>query len=179
MTVIPIACGLTEAASTAMGVLRLIVAGMVLELKLHHKIEKVNGDVNLWRARLSELCAMFDRRGQKLVVMVDAVDQLPQDEDRDNMIFLPDSRQVQVIVSSLPHIASQGEQDIPLPPIGDADKKAVIRRMLEHHHRDLADQVIGELTEKGSSDTPLYLSLIIIINYASSGIYVLKYNQYI
>lgn len=161
MTVIPIACGLTETASTAMGVLRLIVTGMELELKLPHKIEKANGDVNLWRARQNELCAMFDRRGQKLVVMVDAVDQLAQNEDRDNMIFLPDSRQAQVIVSSLPHIAYQGEQDIPLLPIGDAEKKAVIRRMLEYHHRDLADQVISELTEKGSSDAPLYLSLIL------------------
>ncbi len=161
MTVIPVACGLTAETSTAGGVLRQIVGRLELELKSPLTTRKANLDTRALRGRLNELCTAFEVQGQKLVIIVDAVDQLMQDEDRDNMVFLPSSGSAHTIVTCLPHIVCRADMEFSLPPIGAADKKAVIRRTLEQHHRELPDNVINELIKKEASDIPLYLSLML------------------
>ena len=161
MTVIPVACGLTEKASTAMGVLRQLVDSLELELRLPHTIDKAERDPKIWQKRLNELCAWFEQRQQKLIILVDAVDQLMRDEDRDQMIFLPRGGKAHTVVTCLPDIVYRANREIVLPPVGEADKRTVVRKMLEEHHRELPDNVTAALLDKGASDSPLYLSLML------------------
>ena len=45
--------------------------------------------------------------------------------------------------------------------MGEGDKRAIIRRILEEHHRELPDDVTAALLDKDASDSPLYLSLML------------------
>ena len=161
MTVIPVACGLTKKASTAMGVLCQLVDRLELELRLPHTIDKAERNPKTWQKRLNELCAMFEQRKQKLIILVDAVDQLMRDEDRDQMVFLPKGGKVHTVVTCLPDVVCRANRESVLPPVGEGDKRAIIRRILEEHHRELPDDVTAALLDKDASDSPLYLSLML------------------
>ena len=91
--VIPIASGLTSNVTTAFDVLK--YEALTIENILNEKIKfSVKGDFNdstqSWTTRLNIFCKLYSEHCKApLIIMVDAVDQLIPDEDRDKLVFIP------------------------------------------------------------------------------------------
>ncbi len=94
--------------------------------------------------------------------MIDAVDQLLADRDRDQLIFVPNQiiPNVHIIISSIPGVKLENEKNFCLLSIERADKELTICRILQHHHKELPEQVKEDLMDHPASGNPLFLSLL-------------------
>ncbi len=169
--VIPFIGGLTADSATSMGILRQLVYALEEQLGQEHRNAAAGREwkpvdfhgTRRLQERLLELCLLFQDGDRPLVIMVDAVDQLLADTDRDQMIFLPDQMpsKVSIILSGLPDREWGKWKNIFLLPINREEKKAVIQCILQHHHKELADEVKEHLMDHPGSGNPLFLSYLL------------------
>lgn len=115
------------------------------------------------RERLYELCVACRHAGKHVVIMVDAVDQLATDDNRDNLIFIPErlSENVKFVMTCLPELILPGYACTTISPMDDAEKRLVISGVLGVHHRQIEDSVFEKMLELEASSNPLFLSLLI------------------
>lgn len=120
--VLPIFCGSTMFCNEAMDVIRYIVRYIedyfsleYYEEKKQRNFEKLafedetrhrenRTDIDRWAGRLAEMCALYtEKSDRELVILVDALDQLFQDEIRDRLRFIPTnlSGKVEIVCSFL------------------------------------------------------------------------------
>lgn len=116
-----------------------------------------------WQQRLDQLCTLYSKSGKKLVILIDAVDQLFPDEARDELVFLSSAlgANVRFVMTCLPQVNVMGNAVIPIPPIGHDDKEQVILGILQSHNRELSRQVVETMIALPGSDNPLYLSFLV------------------
>lgn len=166
-TVLPVLCGITSVTTTALGILEYLVWQLEFLNGSVHQQDSVrtgvHSDAKILRSRLNTLCADFTKDGRKLVVAVDALDQLMSDDLQENLTFLPDviPKKVQVFVTcfsgyKLPGTASV----IPLSLLQGEDILLVIRNILKLHGKELPDAVQDVLVRKEDAGNPLYLYLL-------------------
>lgn len=119
--------------------------------------------VKQWQERLNQLCTLYEKTGKKLVILVDAIDQLFPDEARDALVFLPAAlgEHVRFLMTCLPEVNVQGNSVTPIAPISGQDKRHVIQGILETHNRELSAQVTDAMVLLPGSDNPLYLSFLV------------------
>lgn len=124
--------------------------------------EKKNGIEKL-RERLFELCVECEQANKRVIIMVDAVDQLASDDNRDNLIFIPErlSANVKFVMTCLPELDLSGQHTVTLKPMDDAEKREVIEGILRSHNRELEDKVIRKMIKLKASRNPLFLSLLV------------------
>lgn len=113
--------------------------------------------------RLEQLCTFYGKSGRKLVILIDAIDQLFPDEARDELIFLPTvlGDNVRYIMTCLPQTPVKGHDTVTIPPIDDRDKEQVIRGILDFHNRELSPTVLNAMLALPASHNPLYLSFLV------------------
>lgn len=124
---------------------------------------KITHTIDEWRNRLAEMCELFSKKGNKFLIMLDAVDQLTQSEARDMLHFIPMNAGTQI------HFAMTCTTDFPTPgrefytlrSIDDMGKREVIEGTLKRAGRELSKSVIKKMIELKSSENPLYLSLLV------------------
>lgn len=165
-TVLPLACGITSASTSALGILKLFVRQLETLLGIAHgeitqsEAAGAKRVTELWRERLDELTAQAAAAGHRLMLMVDAVDQLTPDEARDSLCFIPAlCPGVHFLMTCLPEIKNYSESCFYLHDLVPDDKLPVIRGMLAQHHKELSADVVRELTAHRASGNPLHLSL--------------------
>lgn len=162
--VLPLICGLTPESNTAFSLLKQIV--YYLESKIgfsHIKDELMTMSVQEWKDRLESLVIEYKVRKQHVVILVDALDQLMNDEDRDHLIFLPDqlSEHVQIVMTCLTDFPTFDMETTEFPALTEQDRLDVIEGSLSVHNRELSDAAIKALLKKSFNQTPLYLSFLI------------------
>ena len=115
------------------------------------------------RERLFGLCVECERANKRVVILVDAVDQLAASEHRDNLIFLPErlSKHVKFVMTCLPELPIGGRAFETLLPMDQSEKKEVIDGILKSHNRELENKVIRKMVATRASGNPLFLSLLI------------------
>ena len=124
--------------------------------------EKKNGIEKL-RERLFELCVECEQANKRVIIMVDAVDQLASDDNRNNLIFIPErlSSNVKFVMTCLPELDLAGRNTVTLKPMDDTEKREVIEGILKSHNRELEEKVIRKMIKAKSSNNPLFLSLLV------------------
>ena len=140
------------------------------QLHLDHYIEETDRTdqriihtVDEWRSRLEEMCALFTKTGKKLLIMLDAADQLTQSEARDELYFIPMNigANIHFVMTCTPDLKTTGRRCYTLKSIDEAGKRDVIAGTLGRAGRELSKSVIKKMITLKSSDNPLYLSLIV------------------
>lgn len=132
------------------------------ESKGEESNEKKNG-INKLRGRLLELCVECEQADRRVVIMIDAVDQLASDDNRDNLIFIPArlSDNVKFVMTCLPELNLVGRNATTLKQINDAEKREVVDGILKSHNRELEEKVIRRMIKLKASKNPLFLSLLV------------------
>lgn len=166
-TVFPLFSSLTSGSSTAADILKKIVFFLEETLELSHPLENQDDEPvpeKKWRQRLSELCVLCrENTGLRLVVMVDAVDQLLRDELRDSLLFTPQelSGSLRLVLTCLDSFPTRNISPLSFPPFEQGEREDMIRAILSAHHRELSEPVVSAMAALLQSDNPLYVSLLI------------------
>lgn len=111
----------------------------------------------------NELCIRCTQAGLKIALLIDAADQLIDDDARQKLVFLPTelSDNVRFLMTCLPELPVQGRPVTVLEPVSDRDKYSVISGILASHNRELAPEVTAAMVRRPASDNPLYLSFLV------------------
>ncbi len=128
-------------------------------------------DINAWKKRFQELAYEYSQKFPELVyVLVDALDQLLQDDIRDKSLWLPVTipGNITLILSCLPDTGIETElpyanerKAVELGDLSEEQIRKLIRKRLSDNHRDIDNKLIDAVVNKKDSGNPLYLSLII------------------
>lgn len=157
-TVLPIFCGNSALCSTAANVRESLID--FLESELEIKTEQT--DRQEYLDELVKRYAETDR--STLIILIDAVDQLLPDEDRDALKFLPSclSERVKVVFSCTDDFKILRALKIEeIPSLGREDRTAIVKGILHPSGRDLGEDVIQAIADKEGGEKPLYLSLLV------------------
>ena len=163
--VLPIFCAYTDLTGSGMALIRYITG--FLEEQTNRPCETApegGGDLPYWEKRLNEAAALYEKTVHSdLVILVDGLDQLIQDEIRDQLRFLPEklSENMWVVLSCQERFPLAGDiLKETLPALDENERRAVICGMAAAAGRELEDSVTDEIVGKSASDHPLYLSLM-------------------
>ena len=165
---LPIFCSTTPLSNDGTDLIRYLVDFLETELKEPHfadmEQEEKTGTKE-WTDRLAELAEIYSSRGEKrLVILIDAVDQLFADEVRDQLRFIPYSltNRVQMVLSCLSDYHLSRSMDcVMVEPLAEGNRPEIIRGILRAQGRELDGQVISAIIQKPAAKSPLYLSLLI------------------
>lgn len=166
-TVFPLFSGLTSESCTAIDILQKTVFFLEEALQLSHPLEQPGDEPvpeKKWRQRLDELCLLCrENENLRLVIMVDAVDQLLPDDLRDNLLFVPRelSGSLRLVLTCLESFSTKDVFFRSFPPFGQTEKEEMICAILNAHHRELSKAVISAMAALPQSDNPLYISMLI------------------
>lgn len=166
-TVFPLFSALTSGSSTAGDILKKIVFFLEESLGVSHLLETRDGETvteKKARQRLSELCQLCrENTNLRIVIMVDAIDQLLPDELRDNLYFVPQelSGSLRLVLTCLKTFPTKGILSHSFPPFEQGEKEDMIRAILSAHHRELSEPVVSAMASLQQSENPLYVSLLI------------------
>ncbi|MBR2987105.1 MAG: DUF4062 domain-containing protein [Clostridia bacterium] len=176
LDVIPISCGSTTELNDAMDILRYLVYALEERMSEEHiydmagkrdREEAVSTDLcDLWRERLADLIKRY--AGPRLVVVIDAIDQLFADSMRENCVFLPaeSSNKIVFAISCLDDCTltlpvRQRCTGITLQDMTRQETVKAIHGILRYLGRELEERVIEVIADKPEAANPLYLSLLI------------------
>ena len=172
--VLPFIVGLTDESNDAMSILRNTVFFLEDKLGKEHFCNNLStmdsvfhnenrGSLETWQERLRNLSFEMQDRGSKVLVAVDAADQLFPDEIRDSCGFIPDgiSNSVHFFVTSLPHTEFPQKNFYGLHSLMTEDIKKVISAILNRKGKELSERVIDHILSMENSDNPYYISMVI------------------
>ncbi|MBQ7907742.1 MAG: DUF4062 domain-containing protein [Clostridia bacterium] len=159
---IPIFSSLTTRTSNAYGVLELIVEALEDKLSLHR--DKEITTIDEMKNRLYLLVNQCEKRRKNVAILVDSIDQLAADENREQLIFVPTklSKYVKFIASSLPELGINSVlskhqwEDATQEEIGE-----IIAGIEKARHRELSKEVKNAVIQKAGAKNPLYLDLLV------------------
>lgn len=159
--VIAYECGLTSHVSSCFGVLKQLHAAMC---ELSGSVYDEKDDFDTHRHKMIALCDTYATADNPLFIIVDAVDQLTDDDYREKLDFLPiiANPNVYIFVTCISRTQIQAVHIHILPEMtSEEDKRDVIDGILANHHRELSQQVIEKILKKAGTNNPLYLSFLI------------------
>lgn len=174
--VLSLFCGYTPLTCQGLDIIKRIVEFMEEILEEHDPSRSSQTwneteDWDLWRMRMEELAEQYHKMKKestsKMVILIDAIDQLSHDETRDNLLFVPWnnlSRDIQVVVSCTDQIDMRlwKESVIELEPLeNEKEKKEILRGMFRALGKEIATEVETQIVKKQGTDNPLYLSLVV------------------
>ena len=166
--VLPVFCSTTPLCNDGTDLIRYLADFLETELREPHFADmeqKEKPGIKEWTDRLAELAEIYSSRGEKrLVILIDAVDQLFADEVRDQLRFIPYSltSRVQMVLSCLSDYHLGRSMDCVIAePLAEDDRPEIIRGILRAQGRELDGQVVSAIVQKPAAKSPLYLSLLI------------------
>ena len=167
--VLTIFCGLTANVCTAGDVLRYIVKFIETKLNLAHFNAINNSTIKTSSDYAHQLSILINAWKQKtknkLILIIEAIDQLIKDRELENLIFVPSkdlSDQVKMIFSYSDELKiSRYFNTIIVEELKHKNKNFVIDSITKSLGKDLSQSVINEISKMNSSGNPLYLSLLI------------------
>lgn len=167
--VLPFIGGLTDKSSNAMDILQNAVYFIETYLDKPHFQPRTGEEVSAsdqiaeMQQRFLSLAGAITDKGDKLLIMVDAIDQLYPDENRDNLIFIPERLPsgVRFFITCISDFSLPVNTSHVLLPLSDEDKKCVIDGICTHIGRELSSDVLMHIMKMPGSDNPLYVSLLV------------------
>ena len=170
-TVLPFISGLTTASDTAMEIIQNTIYYIEELQNTEHFVEekdpqtgeRKSHSIDDWRNKLAEICAEFTHAGNKLMILLDAADQLMPSEERDKLYFIPTSvwENLHFVMTCTPDFPTSSRPFEVLRELTEADKQQVIDGILDRNGRELSTPVREAMVKLESSDNPLYLSLLV------------------
>lgn len=170
-TVLPFISGLTTASDTAMEIIQNTIYYIEEQQHTEHFVEekdpqtgeRKSHSIDDWRNKLAEICAEFTHAGNKLMILLDAADQLMPSEERDKLYFIPTSvwENLHFVMTCTPDFPTGSRPCEVLRELTEADKQQVIDGILNRNGRELSTPVREAIVKLDSSDNPLYLSLLV------------------
>ena len=163
--VLPIFSGLTTKTTTTVDVIRYIIDYIEDELSislLQKELPKVEDWIDTLEVALNNWNEETKKR--RLIILIDAVDQLHNDSYRKELRFIPPnlSSKVKMAFSCLDDFEIvQDIGSVVMPTINDDSKKNVINGMLQLYGKQLSNDVVKAICKKSASNNPLYLSFIV------------------
>lgn len=166
-TVLPVFCGYTGMTGSGMALIRYLIYFLEEQLEWEHFFMQDDDSQQNWLERLAELTAAYSRSGSsELIVLLDAIDQLPEDEIRDELLFIPGNlcENFKIIISCLdttplPRVEKEAIHQTGI--LEEKEKAEMLAGMVRYAGRELSDAVIWHILQKKDSASPLYLNLII------------------
>lgn len=164
-SVIPISCGLTSKTTTAFDILKyevLCLEDMLegYDYAARNQVDQETKEV--WITRLEAACSEYaNQYDEPLCIMVDAVDQLIPDGDRDDTIFIPRtlSNKIRFLMTSLPEFTKYSEMSYQLGDLSQSDSRKTVNSILSHHRKEMPESVIDAVISR--TRNPLAISFII------------------
>ena len=172
-TVLPFISGLTLQSNDTMDIIGNTIEFLETELHIephfrdeidNQSREKKRHTIEEWRNKLAELCGQYTYgTGKKLLIMLDASDQLVQDESRDKLYYIPKNvgENIHFMMTSTPDLLTEGRRFRTLKKIDETEKRAVIEGTLTKNIKELSEPVIEKMVSMKASDNPLFLSLLV------------------
>ncbi|MEG2699232.1 MAG: DUF4062 domain-containing protein, partial [Ruthenibacterium sp.] len=173
-TVLPFCCGVTAHSTDAAGILRSAVWQLeTLTGQPHFEIEtrpddrradKKSPTLQDWREQLTALCALYSADGKRLLLAVDAVDQLLSDDPAAALQFLPCrlTDTVKTFITCLDTFPLPGKlAAASLPALSKEDRRIALTSILTAHGKTLSQPVENALVCKEDAHNPLYLYLAV------------------
>ena len=128
-------------------------------------------DIGLLRLQLQAFLQAAAQRAGRIVILLDAVNQLPSTDGAHSLAWLPVDLppNVRLIVSTLPHACLDNLRRLRLPelpvlPLDDASCRLLVRAVLARHGKELSESAgaalgdqLGILLGKPHGRSPLYL----------------------
>lgn len=158
---IPVFSSLTTKTSNAYGVLELIVEALEDKLNLHR--DKNITTIDEMKNRLYLLVDQCEKRRKKVAILVDSLDQLAADENREQLVFVPTklSKYVKFIASSLPGLVNNTVlSKYPWENATQEEIGEIIAGIEKARRRELSKEVKNAVMEKAGAKNPLYLDLL-------------------
>ncbi|MBO4288972.1 MAG: DUF4062 domain-containing protein [Lachnospiraceae bacterium] len=173
--VVPFIGGLTHESNDAADVLRNTVYYLEERLQKPHQSEMTDDGpsefdpvpredpIAQWQNRLKELAGEYEKTGRKMLVIVDAVDQLFPDEVRDSCGFIPAglSKSIRFFLSALPDTEIPEKSFYALNPLTEDDRKRVMDGVLRRFGKELSPRVREHLLKLRAADNPYYVSMAV------------------
>ena len=171
-TVLPFISGLTTNSDTAFEIISNIVYYFENECGIsEHYIDETDRmtlqrkthSIEEWREKIAELCWRYTETGKKLLIMVDAADQLTQSKERDNLYFIPTNinENIHFVMTCTIDFETAGRDFYTLKEIDEGGKCDVINGTLARSGKQLSKPVMDKMLTLSASDNPLYLSLLV------------------
>lgn len=170
--VLSLFCGYTPLTCNALDLMKRMIEFLEESFEAgdleYRKMKPSGADWEKWRGYLESCVDRFqmEKKGKKLLILVDAVDQLSASEVRDNLLFIPRnlSSQVQMVISCI--------KSFPIPFLqkdiveircleSDDDKEHILKNMFGALGKKAYQGVLDKIKKKSSADNPLYLSLLV------------------
>ena len=170
-TVLPFISGLTMENNSADDIIENSVYFIEEQLHFDHYIDEKDPRTgenkkhtpDEWRDKLAEMCSAYAKTGSKLLIMLDAADQLTPSEERDKQHFIPlsVSENIHFVMTCTMDFKTPGREYYALRQLDDEDKQEVIGGILTRCRKEISGSVINEMLKLQSSNNPLYLSLLV------------------
>ncbi len=169
MEVFPLISGLSDDSNDALDMLTNEIHFVETYLKLPNTDISIDlkknakEQINELQTRLSDLLRGVEQGNRNVLFLVDALDQLYPDDNRDNLIFIP----AVVPKGSKFFVTCTNDFEIPyrtshvLMPLKDDDKRRVIDGICSHIGKELSQEVVSNILLSQEADNPLYISLVV------------------
>ena len=169
-TVVPFFCGVSASTYNSLGMLKYLIWKMETLLGNEDHFDATeagNKQISLKELRdiFTKLCKTFiESRDRKTVFIVDAIDQMYQDETVERLLWTPlikDSR-INIIISCISEqkISALCERK-ELLPLSDADSRIAVKNLLDMRCKDIDEDVLFHLLHHPCAKNPLYLSMAV------------------
>jgi len=181
--ILPFAGGLSPDSSDSIRVLRRIVYYIEEQLGLEHQVKfdrdedsiagiegasikemsELNISGQMLKKRLAEIAERYAKDHKPLIVVIDALDQLYPDENRDEWIFCPSGLKgnIRFLVTCTPDIGTGIAAKTVLDDLSGKDRNLIVRSALKRRGKDISEEVIHALLNKKGAGSPLYISMAI------------------
>lgn len=117
----------------------------------------------MYRERLNSLCRKIASSGKRLLIAIDAVDQIHADRLRDQCQYLPDvDTGVRILITGVSESYFPPRASVfVLAPLNDTEKLEVIHRTTYIAGKELSAETIRSILKKKGTGNSLYLYLLI------------------
>ena len=171
--ILPFISGLTNQSNDVQDIIENIIEFLETELNVleHYRDEKdrqtgenIRHTPEQWREKLAEMCARYTQEKRiKLLIMIDAVDQLLQNDQRDELHFIPFNvgENIHFAMTSTLDFDTRSMDFYTLKDIDEDDKREVINGTLKRVHKQLSKKVVDKIVSLKTSENPLYISLLV------------------
>ena len=168
--VLPFFCGNSQASASTVSMLKYFIHVLEDDLRTAHLNEDAGKESGLTerefcQSRLSFLCRQWhEQHGEKVLLMIDALDQMPQTDELARFEWAPEGLGVTwaCLASALDETRILRDHRAIRPGLLTAEERAtMVRTQFARYGKGLDGSVIELITSVPGSENPLYLRLVL------------------
>lgn len=169
--ILPFFCGNTSVSSYDDGILKSLIWHMETLTNSRHLLEEIENDLvdeqhvrYRLQKHLLDLYQIYSRTGRRLLIGIDAVNQLAEVKGIWGLPFIPDDefKNIRFLLTCTNQVQLPGSLNcFEIPPLNKDDRMQVADRVLGKQGKQLARAVVQSLLAKESSANPLFLYMAI------------------